>query len=150
MVDFNFVTSSTRFQCSRCTRCCSLDVMLSDEEMKRLGDSIDHKWHTTKKVMDGSNFNCCLLQGNACTIYESRPKLCRAYPFFAIPAADLERFETQVPDAALHLTGEDGERYLIIYDDACPGVGRGGTCNWPEIVSLTISHLNEFDRNKNT
>jgi len=124
--------------------------MLSDEEMARLGDNVDYKWRTTKKVMDGSNLTCSLLRGNACTIYESRPKLCRVYPFFAIPAADLERFGIQIPGAAIRLTGEDGEKYLIIYDDACPGIGRGGACNWPEVVSLTISHLREFNRHKST
>jgi len=150
MVYFNFVTPSTRFKCSRCARCCSLDVMLSDEEMARLSDNTDLKWHTTKKVMDGSNLTCCLLEGNACKIYESRPKLCRVYPFFAIPAADLERFGIQVPDAAIRLRGEDGEKYLIIYDDTCPGIGRDGACNWPEVVSLTISHLRELNRHKST
>jgi len=122
--------------------------MLSDEELTSLADNVDSKWRTTKKVMDGSNLTCSLLQDNACKIYESRPKLCRVYPFFAIPAADLERFGIPVPDAAIHLIGDDGEKYLIIYDDACPGVGRGVACNWSEIVSLTISHLSEFDRHK--
>lgn len=148
MADFHFVTNSTHFQCSRCTRCCSLDVMLSDEEMARLGDNADSKWRTTKKVMGSSNLTCSLLQGKTCTIYETRPKLCRVYPFFAVNMADLVRFGIKVPDAAICLVGEDGEKYFIIYDEECPGVGKGGASNWPEIVALTISHFRDFNQSK--
>ena len=148
MADFNFVTNSTHFQCSRCTRCCSLDVMLSDEEMARLGDNADHKWRTTKKVMDSSNLICSLLQGKSCKIYESRPKLCRVYPFLAINKADLVNFGIKVPDAAICLVGEDSEKYFIIYDEECPGVGKGGASNWPEIVAFSISHFRDFKQIK--
>lgn len=144
MANFNFVTHSTHFQCSRCTRCCSLDVMLSDEEMARLGDNVDYKWRTTKKIMGSSNLICSLLQGRTCKIYESRPKLCRVYPFLAINATDLVSLGAKIPDEAICLVGEDDEKYYIIYDEACPGLGKGKASNWPEIVALSVSHFRDF------
>jgi len=146
MADFRFVTPSTRFMCKRCTQCCSLDVMLSDEEMARLGDSCDREWHTTKKASWGSDMPCCLLRGRSCSIYESRPRLCRIYPFFAIPESEMSMFGILVEASASRFSGEDGEHYIIIYDEKCPGIGEGGECNfdWQAIVTITVDHKNDF------
>jgi Fe-S-cluster containining protein len=116
--------------------------------MAHLGDNVDHKWHTTRKVMHNSNLICAFLQGKTCKIYEDRPKLCKIYPFLAISANDLVSFGVKVPDEAICLVGEDKEKYYIIYDEACPGIGKGQACNWPEIVALSISHFRDFIQSK--
>jgi len=144
MDDFSFVTSSTRFKCQRCAKCCSLDVMLSDNEMKRLGGHADEKWRTTKKVWRGATSRCILLKDMSCAIYLSRPKLCRVYPFLAVLASDFSQLNIPCADSALRITWEDGKSYFIIYDDACPGVGKGDVCDWNEEVALTVSHINDF------
>jgi len=143
-MEFIFATADTSFNCTRCSRCCSLDVMLSDREMEALGRDADPKWHTTRKVFKGKEPVCCELQGNACTIYTTRPKLCRIYPFFAIPVADLEAIGEAVPDSALRIMA-NGEAYVVAYDDRCPGMGQKGPLDLAEIVSITIDHRSEFE-----
>lgn len=145
MDEFNFVTESTRFECTRCASCCSLDVLLSDRELDGLGENADKKWRTTRKVMGGSGPLCCLLRLRSCSIYGSRPKLCRVYPFFALAVTELELFHIDIPEASVKVRGEDGRVYVLTYDDRCPGVGRGGTCDWSRVVSTVLSHLKEFD-----
>jgi Fe-S-cluster containining protein len=48
---------------------------------------------------------CMFLQGAGCSIYESRPLICRFYPFCLRRA-------------------EDGE-FRIGFDSACSGIGKG-------------------------
>lgn len=144
-MEFNFATNATLFGCTRCSRCCSLDVMLSNEEMERLGEDVDRRWRTTRKVMGASDPVCCLLKGNSCTIYGSRPKLCQVYPFLAVPVNDLEAIKVPTPESAIRIS-DQGESYVIIYDENCPGIGKGSACNWPEVVSITKSHIREFER----
>jgi Fe-S-cluster containining protein len=145
-MEFNFTTGATLFSCTRCSRCCSLDVALSEEEMEKLGeDDVDRRWRTTRKVMGPSDPVCCLLKGNACTIYKSRPKLCRVYPFFAVPVAELDAIKVPIPESAIRVL-DQGESYVIIYDERCPGIGKGCACNWPEVVSIIKSHTREFEK----
>jgi len=148
--EFNFVSPAVSFECTRCAKCCSLDVMLSDREMEELGENSDREWRTTKKVYRGSVALCSFLEGSSCTIYNSRPQLCRLYPFFAILEDDFRRFGIEVPDSAVRTRGRGGV-YLIIYDDGCPGIRNecGGDRtgpDWSEVVAITESHLNEFKR----
>jgi len=160
MPEFNFVTSSTRFKCKRCAKCCSLDVLLSRNELEQLGENADLKWRTTRKVMGKSDPICCLLNSKTCTIYSSRPKLCRLYPFFAISVAELELFKVGIPEEAIKVKGKNDELYVVIYDDRCPGTDwrkRSGdtnpsknrdnnmdACNCQDVVSLTLEHLEDF------
>lgn len=136
MQDINFVSPSTRFKCKRCTKCCHLDVLLSDEEMELLGEFSDTKWCSTKKVFGKNGLVCCLLDGNSCTIYEKRPKLCRMYPFSVVLESDLIRLGIAAEDLAIRIHGSDGQRYLIIYDEECPGIGTGDICNRSETFVL--------------
>ena len=143
MTEFNFVTALTRFECSRCTSCCSLDVMLSEKEMNQLGKNVDRDWRTTKKVIVNSSATCCLLNGKGCTIYESRPTLCRIYPFLGIPSADFDRLGISIPNEAIQILGDDKKRYAIIYDERCPGIGKGALCDYSVVVSLTMLHMSD-------
>jgi len=136
MQDINFVTPSTRFKCKRCTKCCHLDVLLSDGEMASFGKFSDIKWHSTKKVFGKNGLVCCFLNHTSCTIYKKRPKFCRMYPFSTVPESDLIRLGINADDLALRIPSLDGQRYLIIYDEECPGIGTGDVCNWSETFGI--------------
>jgi Fe-S-cluster containining protein len=115
--------------------------MLSEDEMKQLGKDVDQDWRTTRKVMSNSSPVCCLLDGKCCTVYEKRPTLCRIYPFLGIPLADLTNLGIEVPGDTVQVIGEDNNKYVIIYDERCPGLGRGSLCDYSGVVALTISHM---------
>ena len=136
-LDIDFVKHSTRFKCTRCARCCSLDVLLDEEEIRKLGESVDLKWRTTKKLFNGSSLVCCFLNAKTCTIYDKRPKLCRAYPFTAISENEVRKLHAHIPSSAVRVLGKDGTSFLIMYDDECPGIGKDGAVDWQEIVDLT-------------
>ncbi|MGQ9781366.1 MAG: YkgJ family cysteine cluster protein [Nitrososphaeria archaeon] len=140
----NSVEQSTGFKCKRCASCCSLDVLLDDDEIRYFGETVDLKWCTTKKLFRGSSLVCCYLKGKKCMVYEHRPRLCRAYPFSSMPESDVKNLDISVPSTAMRIRGEDGNWYLITYDDECPGVGEGDAVDWQQIVSLTSNrhHLN--------
>lgn len=147
MREFDLVTESTTFKCRRCAKCCSLDVMLSDAEMKALGKNADRRWRTTKKVKSGGDRVCALLEGNSCGIYGERPKLCRVYPFMAAPVSEFKELGLALDPNALRHTGSDGEEYVAFYDETCPGIGHGGSADQVQtgsIVELTIAHIHEF------
>ncbi|MGQ9759858.1 MAG: YkgJ family cysteine cluster protein [Candidatus Methanomethylicaceae archaeon] len=97
---------------------------LTDHEMHAFGDNVGVKWRTTKKVFRNSMPVCCFLEDNSCKIYESRPKGCRAYPFFAICKEDLEALGVQIPEYALRIE-YGGSTYFITCDKQCPGIGTG-------------------------
>ncbi|MDI9644883.1 MAG: YkgJ family cysteine cluster protein [Candidatus Verstraetearchaeota archaeon] len=144
MADLKFVTPSTRFKCRRCARCCSLDVMLSDIEIGRLGILADKRWRTTRKVFRNGRMVCSLLDGNTCTIYKERPILCRVFPFIAIPESDFIEVGIEVDPLAVRVAGADNTIYVIIYDTECPGVGDGVAPEPDEILDLTLRHLREM------
>jgi Fe-S-cluster containining protein len=145
MISLNLVTDKTRFQCQRCTKCCSLDVMLSEREMNELNPKVDRAWHTTKKTKRGSRFICCFLEGVECSIYAKRPLLCRLYPFFAVPSEQLALLREPLQEGALAITGSDGNSIYFIFDDNCPGVGKGETIALDSILQMTLQHLSEME-----
>ncbi len=145
MINLNLVTDKTRFQCQRCTRCCSLDVMLSEREMSGLEPNVDRAWRTTKKTRRGSRFVCCLLEGIECSIYAKRPLLCRLYPFFAVPSDQLALLGEPLQEGALAITATDGNRIYFIFDDNCPGVGKGEAIVLDVILQMTLQHLSEME-----
>lgn len=137
-----FASTSTKFQCIRCAKCCSFDVSLTNEEIQNFGENVDIKWRTTKKVVKDDVPVCCFLDGNICMVYEKRPKICRVYPFFAICEEDLIALKVKIPKSAVRIKYE-GSTYFITYDDQCPGLGSGTTPNWKEIVALSYLYTNE-------
>jgi len=89
-----FYTRNLRFKCKRCaTFCCKLgSPKLSANDVIRLkqagynrAEFIDSAHSSLKNWADGS---CVLLQFNKernvyeCLVYDSRPILCRLYPFY--------------------------------------------------------------------
>lgn len=148
MAELKFLTPSTKFRCARCTRCCSLDVMLSDRELGRLGASADRGWRTTRKSFRGGRLVCSLLEGEACTIYKDRPILCRAFPFIAIPESEFLETGFEVDPNAIRVNPSGTEAYVIIYDPGCPGIGQGDPPDPNEILDLTIRHLREMSETR--
>ncbi len=140
-----FASASTKFKCTRCARCCSFDVSLTDEEMRNFGENVDIKWRTTRKVVRDDVPVCCFLEGYLCKVYKSRPKICRVYPFFAICEEDLKALKIQAPKNAVRIEHE-GSTYFITYDDQCPGLGSGSTPNWKEIVAISYLYTSECTR----
>lgn len=138
----SFASNSTRFMCTRCAKCCSFDVSLSDKEIREFGDDADLKWRTTRRVVRNGVPVCCFLEGNICKIYDKRPKICRLYPFFAICVEDLAALKVRIPKRALRVEYE-GLTYFFTYDDQCPGIGNGFTPDWNEIASLSYLYTNE-------
>lgn len=145
VIKLNVVTGETRFQCQRCTRCCSLDVMLSGREMRELQPHVDRAWRTTSKRRGRRGPICSLLEGADCSVYSERPLLCRLYPFFAIPTEDLMILGENLPDGASVLESGPGKNYFFIYDDACPGMGKGSRVEVGPILQLVLQHLEEME-----
>ncbi|MEM2126358.1 MAG: YkgJ family cysteine cluster protein [Candidatus Methanosuratincola sp.] len=150
MSELKFLTNSTKFRCVRCTRCCSLDVMLSPQEICRLGASADKGWRTTKKSFRGGRLVCSLLEGDSCTIYRERPILCRVFPFIAIPESEFSETGFEVDPEAIRVSTAETEQYVIVYDPECPGIGEGAPPNPKEILDLTIRHLAEMSETGST
>ncbi|MCX8182784.1 MAG: YkgJ family cysteine cluster protein, partial [Candidatus Methanomethyliaceae archaeon] len=71
----HFASTSTKFKCIRCAKCCSFDVSLTDEELRNFGENVDIKWRTTKRVIRDNIPVCYFLNGNICSVYEKRPKI---------------------------------------------------------------------------
>lgn len=144
MAELKFLTPSTKFKCRRCTRCCSLDVMLSDSEIRRLGASADCGWRTIKKSFRNGRLACSLLEGNSCSIYNDRPILCRAFPFIAIPESEFLEAGFEVDRDAIRISQPGAGAYVIIYDPECPGIGEGEPPDPAVILGLTVRHLREM------
>lgn len=145
MISLNLVTDKTRFQCQRCAKCCSLDVMLSEMEMEALSPNVDRAWRTTKKVKQGTRYACCLLHGIDCSIYAQRPILCKVYPFFAVPSAQLALLGEPIQEGATPLSTSNGDVFYFIFDDACPGIGKGQPIALNSVLQLTLQHLSEME-----
>ena len=82
------------FKCERCGDCCKkLYIILNDsdiKDIKKLGYQLDsfseieqvgeYKGKRVLKKIDG---RCVFLaDDNLCKIYDSRPEICKKYPFF--------------------------------------------------------------------
>jgi len=100
------------------------------------------KVYSTLKADGGDNAleaRCAFLKGKNCIIYEARPSICRAYPFFPIAKKDLDSLMVTTPaNAACVLDSTAKTRYLLFYDPGCPGIGKGGSVNWNDIVHLSF------------
>lgn len=75
------------FECVRCGNCCRLGfIELTDEDIRRIeGEGHMGFYNLTKsgeKKLKKSDGKCVFLVGDSCSIYESRPEVCRRFPFF--------------------------------------------------------------------
>lgn len=95
----NFVyPKNVRFQCTRCTLCCgdtetrSRHILILRKEAETISETtcktIKAFAHQTRghepyvyEMRKNENGKCVFLEGDACSIYSSRPLICRYYPF---------------------------------------------------------------------
>jgi Fe-S-cluster containining protein len=85
------------FVCERCGECCKkLYILLASndiERIKKLGHALDSFSESEqlgeykgKRVLKKVDSKCIFLSDdNLCKIYDSRPEICRKYPFFGKP-----------------------------------------------------------------
>jgi len=94
-----------------CGQCCSLPVIISEDEAERIGlpsrQVRGEALELLRKEGYCTGFN---EQTKKCTLYETKPSVCNAYPIYVDP-----------------LTNE------IYYDLSCPGVGQGEVLGQDEI-----------------
>jgi Fe-S-cluster containining protein len=85
-----------KFKCTGCGACCSKEpgaVFISEQEAASMAEylqiSLEHfyqlytrKLHGLTSLKEKENFDCVFLIDNRCSLYESRPKQCKTYPFW--------------------------------------------------------------------
>ena len=121
MSKFNYPIS-VRFRCIRCGICCgdtkdkSRHVLLLKNEVEQIAKATGRQiFNFAAKIEDNApysykmkkrkNGKCVFLENNRCTIYSSRPLICRFYPF-----------ELQV---------SQDRKYQFLFTKECPGIMRG-------------------------
>jgi len=114
---------NVRFQCTRCALCCGdtkkrvRHILLLKKETERISEATykpveefavqiegrePYVYEMKKTEEEGK---CLFLKENLCTIYASRPLICRFYPF---------QLKTM----------KEG-RHRFSYTTECPGIGKG-------------------------
>ncbi len=112
-----------RFRCTRCGLCCGNTrervrrVLLLDSDVERIvaatQKSVEEFAEKTRgrepyvyeMIKTGEGGKCFFLENERCTIYASRPLICRFYPF------------------ELRIVGNGKREFLCTTE--CPGIGRG-------------------------
>jgi Fe-S-cluster containining protein len=147
--DLGLASSGTRFQCTLCGECCGLEVFLTSADIERIRRRREAKasigvLYQTRSTLAACKDKaaCYFLKGNRCGIYSSRPLQCRLYPFFPIRAKELGAIGMTVPSDVLRITRE-GDEYYISIAQYCPGLGRGPTPVWSDVISTWLQHIEE-------
>lgn len=109
------------FRCEKCGLCCgdtlckSRNILLLEREITRIAErtskaavefseKVVNEGHFTHR-MKKSNGSCVFLKENLCSIYDTRPIICRFYPF--------------------SLNNVQGNTFVFSSTNECPGVGNG-------------------------
>ena len=89
-----------RFKCTECGKCCTGQagyVWVSEEEIESMAKHLkietkafkvkyirrkDNKMALIEKKLGDGNKACIFLEGKLCTLYQSRPKQCRTFPWW--------------------------------------------------------------------
>ena len=114
---------AVHFQCLKCGICCgdtkekSRHILLLAKEAEQISETTSqptpnfavkirdrepYSYEMKKRAKEGM---CVFLENNRCTIYSSRPLICRFYPF-----------ELQV---------SQDRKYQFLFTKECPGIMRG-------------------------
>jgi hypothetical protein len=118
-LDFEY-PKGVRFECTRCPICCgdtekkTRSILLLRIEAERIArktlmtidafaDEIEDSEPYVYRMKKTANGKCVFLVDNSCSIYRTRPVICRFYPF--------------------QLTSTRG-KYTFTYTDECPSVGK--------------------------
>jgi Fe-S-cluster containining protein len=84
------------FKCTECGGCCGKEpgyVWLKDTDIEKMAARLDVSKEFFLKtyarfvsgrysLIEKPNYDCIFLENNRCSIYESRPKQCREFPFW--------------------------------------------------------------------
>ena len=136
-----FYAKGLCFSCARCSACCRFEsgyVFLSGKDVARLMAALNMGYReftefycrwipsgsgtSQLSLKEKSNYDCVFwAQGNSgggCSVYESRPLQCRAFPFWPSVLGSKNRWEATA--------------------ETCPGMGRG-TVHSPDSIEKWLA-----------
>ena len=162
-------TKGIKFECQRCSKCCSGEVVLTYWDIERISkEHPDLKWAIIPTISPrypdldllysilhvGPTGDepgvCCYLGGNACTIYDARPLTCRTYPFSIEWKRKIKK-EQKIPKQAPVFREPLTHRvYVVVYDPECPGIGKGEKVDLQRIASLEFQNLFQLQKTYKT
>lgn len=111
-----------RFKCEKCALCCGdtkdrvRRILLLRIEAKSISQKTHKSVNDFAEKLDGKepyiymmkkaeNGKCIFLKDDLCTIYQTRPLICRFYPF--------------------ELREDENCKHFFVYTDECPAIGKG-------------------------
>jgi len=133
------------FECERCALCCgdteykSRSILLLKGEADRISEinllGLDRFAEKIQgfepyiyRMKKSRNRKCVFLEGNSCSIYETRPLICRFYPF--------------------QLKNPREKGYVFEYTDECPGIGKGSQLKKAFFEQLFRRFIGSMEKNK--
>jgi Fe-S-cluster containining protein len=127
-----------RFQCTECGKCCTGApgyVWVSEEEIQNIADllqitptQVRQKYlrnvgNRLALLEDKKNYDCIFLRDKKCTIYLSRPKQCRTFPWWKENLRSREAWE----EAARYCEGIRSEAPLVPFSTIQEQLSAPGT-----------------------
>jgi len=136
-----------RFKCDKCALCCGdttgrvRRILLLKIEAKRISLKTNKSVNSFAEKRDGSepyiyvikktaNGKCVFLKDNLCTIYHTRPLICRFYPF--------------------ELKEDENRKHVFAYTDECPAIGKGpyfGKSYFERLFKMSMKIMKENEEN---
>ncbi len=132
------------YECTMCGACCHHHIVpLTKTDLERIGSTLDpesfaayHESLGSIVLARGDEGGCTLLRGSRCGIHDTKPVICRLFPFAAYPeprdAADGLAHEYLLPDGSLV--------YLYV-NTACPGVREDARAPMPRWLLSLIQRI---------
>lgn len=147
------VRRGTTFTCLRCGRCCEFEVVVSESELRTIEEKYPEKVKEVEKIREYKQISnglysllfstekhseCIFVKDNLCTVHNYKPVLCKLYPFFPIPLSVLSSLCTlDLKDLVVVKSKRSGRRFVISYDEGCPGIGKGSSePDWDLLVDM--------------
>jgi len=138
-----FHAQGLRFSCTRCSACCRHEsgfVFLSEEDASRLGAVLNMEYGAFIKTFcrwvpsengaerlslrEKSNYDCIFwVEEKGCSVYETRPLQCRAFPFWDSVLNSKESWEATAA--------------------GCPGMGQGSLFSFDSVEKWLALRQNE-------
>jgi Fe-S-cluster containining protein len=144
MEDETFYRNGLKFACRRCSECCRYEsgfVFLSEDDISALASTLNMRveeftavycrWVPSeygygeklslKEIPRGRDNFDCVFWKDGCSVYESRPLQCKAFPFWDSVVADEESWNRMAVQ--------------------CPGIGKGELHPFSEIQAYLKEEL---------
>jgi Fe-S-cluster containining protein len=136
-----------RFRCEKCALCCGdtkdrvRRILLLEVEAESISQKTHKGIDNFAEKLDGSepyvymmkkaeNGKCVFLKGNLCTIYKTRPLICRFYPF--------------------ELKEDENCKHVFAYTDECPAIGKGPYIEksyFEKLFKMSVKTMRENEEN---